>query len=81
MAAGSLQLAPAQPTSAHRKTGRPAPDTADYFTNGLPKWASAYIMYIKTEADPAGTQRWMIEQQAWIRELRRKVAELNGVSF
>ena len=47
--------------------------------NGLPKWARDYIMCIETEADPAGTQRRLIEQQALIRELTAKIAELKGV--
>ncbi len=49
--------------------------------NGLPKWARDYIMYIETEADPAGTQRRLIEQQDLIRELTAKIAELKGVRF
>ena len=47
--------------------------------NGLPKWARNYMMCIETEADPAGTQRRLIEQQDLIRDLTAKIAELNGV--
>jgi hypothetical protein len=50
-------------------------------TNRLPKWARDYIMYIETEADPAGTQRRLIEQQDLIRELTAKIAELKSVQF
>ena len=36
------------------------------------------FMYIETEADPAGTQRRLIEQQDLIRELTAKIAELKS---
>jgi hypothetical protein len=49
--------------------------------NSLPKWARDYIMRIETEADPAGTQRRLIEQQDLIRELTAKIAELKGKPF
>ena len=49
--------------------------------NALPKWARDYIISIETEADPAGTQRRLIEQQDLIRELTEKIAELRGVRF
>lgn len=49
--------------------------------NSLPKWARDYIACIETEADPAGTQRRLIEQQDLIRELTAKVAELMGLPF
>jgi hypothetical protein len=49
--------------------------------NALPKWARNYIMRIETEADPAGTQRRLIEQQGLIRELTAKIAELKGEPF
>jgi len=49
--------------------------------NSLPQWARDYIMNIETEADPAGTQRRLIEQQDLIRELTAKIAELKGVRF
>jgi len=40
--------------------------------NSLPKWARDYITYIETEADPAGTQRRLIEQQDLIRERKSR---------
>ena len=46
--------------------------------NSLPQWARDYIMNIETEADPAGTQRRLIEQQDLIRVLMAKIAELKG---
>ena len=49
--------------------------------SALPKWARNYIMRIETEADPAGTQRRLIEQQDLIRELTAKIAELKGEPF
>jgi hypothetical protein len=49
--------------------------------NSLPKWARDYIANIETEADPAGTQRRLIEQQDLIRELTAKIAELKGERF
>jgi hypothetical protein len=49
--------------------------------NALPKWARNYIMRIEAEADPAGTQRRLIEQQDLIRELTAKIAELKGEPF
>jgi hypothetical protein len=38
-------------------------------------------MRIETEADPAGTQRLIIEQQELIRQLTAKIAELKGVRY
>jgi hypothetical protein len=49
--------------------------------NSLPKWARDYIMNIETEADPAGPQRRLIEQQDLIRELTAKIADLKGERF
>jgi hypothetical protein len=49
--------------------------------NRLPLWARDYIMRIQTEADPAGTQRLLIEQQELIRQLTAKIAELKGVRY
>lgn len=49
--------------------------------DSLPKWARDYIMRIETEADPAGTQRRLIEQQDLIRELTAKIAEMQSVQF
>jgi hypothetical protein len=49
--------------------------------NSLPQWARDYIMNIETEADSAGTQRRLVEQQGLIRELTAKTAELKGVQF
>jgi hypothetical protein len=49
--------------------------------NSLPKWARDYIMNIETEADPAGTQRRLIEQQDLIRVLTAKIAELKDGPF
>ena len=49
--------------------------------NRLPRWARDYIMNIETEADPAGTQRRLVEQQDLIRELMAKIAELKEVRF
>ena len=59
------------PRSAHSLTASTA------FLNG----ARDYIMNIETEADPAGTQRRLVEQQDSIRELTAKIAELKGVQF
>jgi hypothetical protein len=49
--------------------------------NGLPLWARDYIARIETEADPAGTQRLVIEQQDLIRQLTAKIAELKGIRY
>jgi hypothetical protein len=49
--------------------------------NMLPKWARDYIMQLETAADPAGTQRRLIEQQDLIRELTAQIAELKGEPF
>jgi hypothetical protein len=49
--------------------------------DALPKWARNYIMRIESEADPAGTQRRLIEQQDLILQLTAKIAELKGEPF
>jgi hypothetical protein len=49
--------------------------------NRLPLWARDDIMRIETEADPAGTQRLIIEQQELVRQLTAKIAELKGVRY
>jgi hypothetical protein len=48
--------------------------------NALPKWARDYIMRIETEADPAGTQRRLIEQQDLIRELTASAYKLTATA-
>jgi hypothetical protein len=49
--------------------------------NSLPLWARDYIMRIETEADPAGTQRLVLEQQDLIRQLTAMIAELKRVPY
>jgi len=49
--------------------------------NSLPQWARDYIMNIETEADPAGAQRRLVEQQDLIRELTARIAELKGLQL
>jgi len=49
--------------------------------NSLPQWARDYIVNIETEADPAGTQRRLVEQQDLIRDLTAKIAELKNVQL